>query len=145
LAKSVKLGGPIYLGHTNLAASIRPYPGFGVIWEMIARTAFTQLRCSPVLLAATIVGMAFIWLLPFYCALFGAGWVRLTGCAASVLALVSYMPTLRRYERSVAWSVLLPLIAVFYVSATVGSAVNHWRGTGAKWKARAYAQRDDAR
>jgi hypothetical protein len=33
---------------------------------------------------------------------------------------------------------LLPLIALFYMAATVGSALDYWRGKGAKWKNRAY-------
>ena len=40
LAQSVKRNGPIFLGHSALAASIRPYPGFADIWNMIARTGF---------------------------------------------------------------------------------------------------------
>ena len=35
LAKAVKAGGAIYLGHSALAASIRPYPHFVDIWRMI--------------------------------------------------------------------------------------------------------------
>src|SRR5580704_6291110 len=42
LAKAVKgRKGAIFLGHSALAFSIRPYPAFADIWRMIARTAFT--------------------------------------------------------------------------------------------------------
>jgi hopene-associated glycosyltransferase HpnB len=138
LAKSIKRHGPVYLGHTALAASIRPYPGCGEIWRMISRTAFTQLRYSPVLLAATVAGMALVWLVPVYGASFAAGYARLAGIAAFGLSIVSYQPTLRRYGRNPLWALALPLIALFYAAATIGSAIDHWRGTGATWKSRAY-------
>jgi hopene-associated glycosyltransferase HpnB len=138
LAKAVKPHGRIFLGHSRLASSIRPYPGFIDIWRMIARTAFTQLSYSGVLLILTMAGLALIWLAPVCNAVFGAGAARFCGLGACTLAAVSYLPTLRRYQRSKFWVLALPLIALFYMSATIGSAVNFWRGKGANWKNRAY-------
>jgi hypothetical protein len=57
-----------------------------------------------------------------------------------VLAVVTFLPTLRRYHRSACWAPALPLIALFYMAATVASAINHWRGKGASWKSRHYEQ-----
>ncbi len=54
LAKAVKRGGPIFLAHSELAESVRRYPTFVDIWHMISRTAFTQLRYSPLLLLGTV-------------------------------------------------------------------------------------------
>jgi len=48
------------------------------------------------------------------------------------------MPTLTRYKRNKLWALALPLIALFYMAATAASAVNYWRGKGARWKNRAY-------
>jgi hopene-associated glycosyltransferase HpnB len=138
LAKAVKASGSIFLGHSALAVSIRPYPGFADIWQMIARTAFTQLRHSAALLALTLLGLAMVWLVPAAATLIGQGWQRACGAAAFGIAMLSYLPTLRRYGRSPLWAVTLPLIALFYMAATVGSAVNYWRGRGARWKSRAY-------
>ena len=50
----------------------------------------------------------------------------------------SYLPTLRRYHRALLWAPFLPLVAAFYMAATLGSAVNHYRGSGVTWKGRAY-------
>jgi hypothetical protein len=50
----------------------------------------------------------------------------------------SYHPTLHRYGRSFLWAPALPLIAAFYVAATIGSAANHYLGRGVAWKGRAY-------
>jgi hopene-associated glycosyltransferase HpnB len=138
LAKSVKKSGSIFLGHSGLAASIRSYSNFADIWQMISRTAFTQLRHSAVLLSLTLVVLTVVWLVPAAVILFGQGWQIAVGVLALGLAAASYVPTLRRYGRSNLWALALPLIALFYMAATVGSAVNYWRGRGARWKSRAY-------
>jgi hopene-associated glycosyltransferase HpnB len=138
LAKSVKRSGAIFLGHSGLAVSIRPYPTFADIWDMITRTAFTQLRYSPVLLALTLLGLSVVWLAPAAAILGMRGWSFGFGLAAFGLAVISYMPTLARYGRNRLWALALPLIALFYMAATLGSALNYWRGQGARWKSRAY-------
>jgi hopene-associated glycosyltransferase HpnB len=138
LAKAVKKLGPVYLGHSGLAASIRQYPHFVDIWRMVSRTAFTQLRYSLVLLMLTLLGLALVWLVPVWEMLLGSGWSVACGVAAYALAAGSYLPTLRRYRRNPLWSLTLPVIALFYMGATVGSALTHWFGSGSNWKNRAY-------
>jgi hopene-associated glycosyltransferase HpnB len=138
LARAIKRVGGIYLGHSGLALSIRPYPRFIDIWNMIARTAFTQLRYSLWWLMATVGGLSLIWWVPPLETLFGRDLGRIFGVSAYVLAASTYLPTLRRYRCSPWWSLALPLIALFYMAATVGSAINHWRGKGANWKNRSY-------
>jgi hopene-associated glycosyltransferase HpnB len=138
LARAVKKYGSIFLGHSGLAESIRPYPHFVDIWRMISRTAFTQLRYSAILLLLTVAGMALVWLTPLSETLFGSGWRAGCGLAAYGLAVISYQPTLRRYRRNPAWALCLPLIALFYLAATLASALDHWQGKGASWKNRAY-------
>jgi hopene-associated glycosyltransferase HpnB len=142
LAKAVKRGGSVYLGHSGLAVSIRPYPRFADLWDMIARTAFTQLRYSAPLLALTLLGLALVWWVPFGAALFGHGWQRLAGLIAVTLAASSFVPTLIRYRQSPLAALALPLIAAFYMAATLASAVNHWRGSGSRWKSRSYSDGD---
>ncbi|HMK87062.1 MAG TPA: glycosyltransferase [Steroidobacteraceae bacterium] len=140
LARAVKgrAGGRVYLGHSGLAASIRRYPHFSDIWRMISRTAFTQLNHSASLLLLTILALTLVWLIPVCAMLVGPGDARAVGLAAFAIASVSYQPTLRRYGLRPWWALALPLIALFYMAATVGSAVDHWRGAGARWKDRAY-------
>jgi hopene-associated glycosyltransferase HpnB len=142
LAQAVKRHDPIYLGHSGLAVSIRPYPDFDSLWQMITRTAFTQLRYSAALLALTLIGLALVWLVPAGELLFDRGWRCACGGAAYLLAAISYQPTLVRYGRSRLWALALPLIAAFYMAATVGSALNFWLGRGASWKKRSYAGQD---
>jgi hypothetical protein len=131
-------GGRIWLGHTKRAKSIRLYPHWRDIWAMIARTAYVQLKFSPLLLAGTIFGMLLVWLLPPAAALFGHGATRWCGLAAWVLMAGSFLPSLRRYGLTPLWAPFLPLIALFYMAATVGSAVNHLRGRSVTWKNRVY-------
>ena len=138
LAKAVKRGGPIYLAHSELAASIRRYPNLSDLWHMISRTAFTQLRHSAALLVLTMAALGIIWLVPPWEAGFATGWRKACGLVACALAAVSYMPTLIRYRRNKLWALALPLIAVFYMSATAASALDYWRGKGTSWKNRAY-------
>jgi hopene-associated glycosyltransferase HpnB len=138
LARAVKSSGAIFLGHSGLAASIRPYPGFADIRQMISRTAFTQLRQSAVLLTLTLLGLCMVWWVPAAAVLLGHGWQFAWGLMAFGLSVLSYLPTLARYRRSPLWAFALPLIALFYMAATLGSALDYWRGRGARWKSRAY-------
>jgi hopene-associated glycosyltransferase HpnB len=138
LAGLVKRGGRIWLGHSQLAASIRPYPTAGEVWRMIARTAYVQLRFSPWLLAGTVLGMVLVWLVPPAAALFGHGLARVAGLLGWVAMGVAYAPTLRRFRLSFAWAPFLPLVAAFYTAATIGSAADHMRGRGVVWKRRSY-------
>ncbi len=138
LAKAVKPFGSIFLGHSGLARSIRPYASFADIWHMISRNAFTQLRCSTALLTLTLLALTIVWLVPAAAILLGHGIQRMFGLVAYVLSALSYLPTLARYGRNPLWALLLPLIALFYMAATLGSAANYWRGRGAHWKRRAY-------
>jgi len=139
LAKAVKSSGAtIYLGHSGLATSIRPYPGWNDLWQMVSRTAFTQLRHSALLLFLTLVGLTLVWLVPPWAILCGDGWARIAGGATFLLAGLTYLPTLARYRCNPLWALALPLIASFYMAATLSSALNHWFGRGARWKNRAY-------
>jgi len=138
LASAVKRGGRIWLGHGVLARSLREYPQPGDIWAMIARTAYVQLRRSPLLLALTIAGLALVWLVPPVATLAGHGAARWAGLLAWAGAAGSYLPTLQRFRCSRLWAPFLPLIALFYMAATIGSALDHHCGRGIAWRGRVY-------
>ncbi len=138
LARRVKAGGRIWLGHSRLATSIRPYRTAGEVWRMIARCAFVQLDYSYPKLAATVASMCAVWLVPPLAALLGHGLASFLGLLGWAAMTAAYMPTLRRFNLSPAWAALLPAVAVFYTAATVGSALDHFQGQGVVWKQRAY-------
>jgi hopene-associated glycosyltransferase HpnB len=138
LAAAVKRGGRIWLGHSNLARSARAYPKAADIWRMVSRTAYVQLRFSPLLLIGTAVAMTLTFLLPPLAALFGHGPARWFGWLAWGAMAAAYQPTLHRFHRSVLWAPCLPAVAAFYLAATIGAAVNHHLGRGVAWRGRAY-------
>lgn len=139
LARVIKPGGDIWLGLTHGARSVRDYTSFTEIRRMISRTAFTQLRHSAWLLAGTIIGLAVIYLAPALLVLTGDRLAAGLGLTVWILMTISYVPTLRFYKRWWTWALLLPLIALFYMCATVDSAVRYWTGRGGLWKDRVQA------
>jgi hopene-associated glycosyltransferase HpnB len=137
LARAVKkTGGSIWLGVTNDTVSVRDYNTFAEIRAMISRTAFAQLRHSTLLLAGTILAMAVIYIAPPLLLFARNPIAKVFGLAAWILMIIAYSPALRFYRRSVAWAPLLPLVALFYLSATLDSALAYWTGRGGVWKER---------
>lgn len=138
LAAKVKArGGRTWIGLTHAAVSRRGYAGLGPVWEMVARTAFTQLRQSLTLLITCTLLMVAAFVLPLV-ALAVPGAARVAGGAALGLMALSYTPTLRYYELPVTWTLALPWAGVLYLLMTWSSAGRHWFGSGARWKERHY-------
>ena len=142
LAARLKRQGPIWLGLTETAESLRPYRTLGEIGRMISRSAYAQLGYSPWLLAGTLAGMALLYLTPPLLALFGQGSPRIAGLAAWLLMAVAFQPMLRLYRSSPLWGLALPAIGALYTSYTIQSALEVWRGRGGMWKGRAQAAAD---
>jgi hypothetical protein len=105
----------------------------------VSRSAYAQLRYSPLLLAGTTAGMALTyWAAPLL-TLFAGGFARLAGVAAWGLMAVAFQPVLRFYRVSPLWGLALPVIALFYMLYTLDSAYQYLRGRGGSWKGRAQA------
>ena len=142
--------GRLWLGISQEVQSIRPYDGFRGIWDMVARTAYVQLRRSPVLLAGTILGMAWLYLGPP--AAMGAGiglaavgvwdtptWVLLvSGAGGWGLMSAIYTPMLKWYRLKRWWGPLLPIAGLLYTLMTVDSGRRSWMRRGGGWKGRTY-------
>jgi len=143
LARAVKRsGGKIWMGLTRASVSLRVYTTFAEIRDMIARTAFTQLRYSPALLLGTVIGMFLTYLAPV-ALIFAPGVTpRVLGVCAWGLMCLLYLPTLRFYSRSLLWASLLPAVAAFYSYGTILSALRFWRGRGGQWKGRSQAEHE---
>jgi hopene-associated glycosyltransferase HpnB len=140
LAAALKARGLIWLGLTERVHSIRPYPGWGDIRRMVSRSAYAQLRYSPLLLAGTVAGMGLTYLVPPLAALFAGGWAQVFGIAAWLLMAVSFQPTLRYYRVSPLWGLALPAITVLYMLYTLDSAYQYAAGKGGSWKGRVQAK-----
>src|SRR5436190_1962735 len=146
--------GRCWLGVTRQVVSVRPYPGLASLWRMVARSAYTQLRCSPLVLAGTLTGLLFLYALPpagaitgLVAVLAGTGGTGGAGAAGAALTLgaglagwalmsLSYLPMLRLYRLSPLRAPGLPLIALLYAAMTADSARRHYAGLGAEWRGR---------
>ena len=139
LGALMKGQGPIWLGLTDRAESIRPYGSIDEIGRMISRSAYAQLNYSPLVLAGAVAGMVVTYLAAPLVAIFVAGPWRWAGVAAWLLMALSFQPTLRFYRRSPLWGLALPAIGALYTWFTLQSAIDVWRGRGGAWKGRAQA------
>jgi hopene-associated glycosyltransferase HpnB len=140
LAGALKKQGPIWLGLTDRVVSIRPYASWGEIRRMVARTAYAQLRYSPLMVAGTVFGMALTYLVPPFMTLFGSGWAQLCGALAWALMAISFQPILRFYRLSPLWGVALPAISFLFMLYTLDSAYQYAAGKGGSWKGRVQAK-----
>jgi hopene-associated glycosyltransferase HpnB len=139
LARQIKSsGGRTWIGLSHSVQSLRSYEHLRSIWNMVARTAFHQLRYSlPLLLLCTVMMIAVFWF-PIAGMFFPSILSRII-CGFALAAMVlSYLPTLRFYHRSAGWALLLPVIAMGYLAMTWTSAIRFWQGKGSTWKGRSY-------
>jgi hopene-associated glycosyltransferase HpnB len=136
-----------WLGWTTQVCSLRPYPRLADLWDMVARSAYTQLRYSPAALAGTVAGLAWLYLLPPLAAVAGAvaladgagpAWAAaaVAGAAAWAVMSATFLPVLRLYRLSPLRAPVLPLIALLYAVMTADSARRHHAGRGGEWKGR---------
>jgi hopene-associated glycosyltransferase HpnB len=146
-----RAGASCWLGLTTAVTSTRPYDRLSELWDMVARSAYTQLRYSPAALAGTVAGLAWLYLLPPVAAVAGlaaaaggaggggsggALWLGLAGLAGWALMTVSFLPMLALYRLSPWRGLTLPGIALLYAAMTADSARRHHAGRGGEWKGR---------
>ena len=120
--------------------SVRPYDTLASLWQMVARSAYTQLRYNPLLLTGTVAGLLFLYVLPPAGATIGLATGNVLAAAAGLagwaIMSVTYLPMLGLYRVSVFRAPTLPLIALMYAAMTVDSARRHYAGRGGEWKGR---------
>jgi hopene-associated glycosyltransferase HpnB len=139
LGQKLAAQGPIWLGLTNRARSLRPYQTLGEIGRMVSRSAYAQLNYSPWLLGGTLLGMVLVYLAAPLLTVFASGLPRWLGLAAWTAMAIAFQPMLAFYRRSPLWAFALPLIGAAYCLFTVQSAMAVWAGKGGMWKGRAQA------
>jgi hopene-associated glycosyltransferase HpnB len=138
-ARRVKLQGfKIWLGLTHSMESIRGYEKLREIGDMVARTAFAQLHFSVCLLLLCTFVLLLLYAIPVFMIASSNGVIRCLSLASLGTMLLTYLPTLRFYRRSWAWSFCLPLTATFFLAMTWMSAIRYWRGERTRWKGRIY-------
>lgn len=139
LAATLKRGGfRIWIGMSHSVRSLRAYT-FQDFWRMVSRTAFTQLRYSAGLLAATTAAMLAVFVAPIVALFSGTGAATAAGAAALAAMAAAYLPMVRFYRLPVAWTLTLPAAGTLFLGMTWDSALRYWRGVRAEWKDRAYS------
>jgi hopene-associated glycosyltransferase HpnB len=142
LARAVKgLGEPIRLAVSRSDVESLRRHDLGGVWRMVRRTAFTELRHSWALLAATLAVLVLLFPLPPALLAVGVG-LAATGKlgTASLLLLAAsaaawaamtgaYRPAVRYFDLPSAWSLTLPLAGCLYGAMTVDSALRGHRST----------------
>ncbi|MBN1237962.1 MAG: glycosyltransferase [Gammaproteobacteria bacterium] len=127
-----------WIGMSRSVRSLRPY-GFGDFWRMVSRTAFTQLRYSPLLLLGTTAAMLLVFVAPVAALLTTTSMHTAVVAAAALAAMgLAYLPVVRFYALPAAWVLTLPLAGALFLGMTWDSAIRYWRGVRARWKDRAY-------
>ena len=140
LARAIQAGGGrIELTLTRDIKSVRPYPRISDITDMIARSAYTQLQYSLLLLTGTVLGMGLLFVAPLLLCLSGWPLCWEAGLGACVIMLLIYLPMVRFYQLPAVWSLALPVAACLYILATIDSARLYAKGRGGQWKGRAQA------
>ncbi len=139
LAARVKqTGARTWIGQSRQVKSIRPYENLGEIWNMIARSAYTQLGNSLLVLLLCTIGLTLLFLIPVAGLFIPNQVARLLSALALVEMISSYIPTLFYYGLSPAWALGLPLVGALYLGMTWSSALRYWRGERTRWKDRVY-------
>jgi hopene-associated glycosyltransferase HpnB len=137
LARAVKSsGGKLWLGLADQTVSLRPHESFAEIGRMISRTAFNQLNHSPLMLLLTVASLGITYIVPPAVLFSGSSFPAVLGACALVTMILSYVPMVRFYHLNPLWALSLPFSALFYIGATLRSAVDYWRGLGGGWKGR---------
>jgi hopene-associated glycosyltransferase HpnB len=131
-------GARLWLGYHPGVRSTRRYDDLESIWNMVTRTAYTQLGYRPIALVACVSGMCLLFVVPVLSMLFGSGALRLLGAITFAVMVRTYAPMVRYLGTRLLWAVTLPAAAMFYVGMTISSAWRHYSGAGASWKGRAY-------
>jgi hopene-associated glycosyltransferase HpnB len=144
LARRVKSVGKLWLGPARHTTSIREYRSWRPIWDMVVRSAFAQLEYSTLMLGLTLLMLILTYFAPPLLVLSSQATAMLCGGFAWLGMSIAFLPTLRAYDAPRPIALLLPVIALFYVAATVASAVLYWRGRGGYWKGRVQAPAADS-
>jgi len=147
-------GGQTWLGFSESVHSVRQYGNLRSVWDMVARSAYDQLRYSPAILLGTVLGMALLYLVAPLATLGGilaaafavpnAVLLAALGALTWGLMTASFLPILRHHTADRWPAVLLPVAAMLYTAMTVSSAWRHRTGHNGSWTGRTHGAGDDA-
>jgi len=142
-------GARLWLGFDPDVVSVRPYRGLGELWDMVARSAFVQLRRRWDLLVLVEAAIAVFLVSPPFVAATAAVFAVAGGppslvravlwaALAWLLQALALLPAVRHHRVPRVFAATLPFASLFYGLMTFSSAWSHLRGRGARWKGRSY-------
>ncbi len=139
LARRIKeKGGKTWIGLSALVSSTRPSTTLRSIWDMVARTAYTQLRYSLAILMLCSALMLICFIIPLVQIFMADTFIGLIGLTAFVCMTITYYPVVRFYNLPVFWLLTLPFASALFLAMTWTSAIRYWRGERTRWKDRSY-------
>ena len=142
LAKLVKQQGfRTWIGLTRRARSLREDDNLSAIWRTVVRSAYSQLRYSVMWLIVCTAFMVAAFAGPLAALFASTAWVKWVAAGALSAMFISYLPTLKYYRLSWSWGLGMPLIGALFLVMTWHSAMQHWQGSGSRWKGRVYCHR----
>lgn len=127
-----------WVGLSHSVRSLRCYTRLSDIWDMVARTAYTQLYYSLGLLLLCTVIMLIGFLAPLLGIWHPEAETRVMSAAALLVMMATYLAILQFYGRAKLWALALPLIGLLFLGMTWGSAIRYWKGNRATWRDRTY-------
>lgn len=141
LARGVKkAGGRIWLGFAEDVISRRPYETLASIIDMVARSAFVELRRRYALVPLVWAALLLVFVVPVIAVATGiatgSGLLTAIGASACLLQLVHVLPSFRWHRAGAGFALLMPVAAVLYAWMTTVSAWRHLRGRRTTWRAR---------
>lgn len=156
LARQVaSAGGRLWLGLDEDVRSLRDHRRLGQLWQMVARSAYTELDHSPLKLAGALAGLLLLFGVPPVATgraavlltrsrsggrrarggpLARPGAACLAGGTAWLLQAASYLPTVRLYRLPSRWAASLPAAGLLYAAMTLSSALDHLLGRQVAWR-----------
>ena len=141
LAKLVKRKERLtWIGLSHAVKTTRPYESLKNIWNMVARTAYTQLQYSIVLLLLSSFALLVAFLAPLAGLVSGDSLTTIISIASLGMISLSFRPIIQFYRLSALWCLTLPFSSILFLMMTWTSAFRFWTGQRSYWKDRAYSK-----
>lgn len=140
-ARFKQSGKRTWVGLSQQVISRRASQSLNDVTGLVARTAFTQLRYSSMLLCLASALLILVFWLPFIGLFLSNNTSLILGVSSLLAMFITYRPLLQFYQLNPLLSFCLPVIASLYLGMTWLSAFRYWRGKGASWKGRYYTSK----
>jgi len=137
-ARIKKEGLKIWIGLSHSVVSLRAYDHLSAIWNMVARTAFTQLNYSSLQLVFYTLILVIAFWIPGIGLIYSPHAAKYFSLLALSAMILTYIPTLRFYRIPGWWALIMPITGTLYLAMLWTSAIRYFKGKRSEWKGRVY-------